>query len=655
MQRIIQFLCLFTAGISWMVGGAIPIPAAPVAQTGKVPANLEAIFSGYRQKIPVLMQAEKVPGLAVAVVDDQGILWEEGFGFTDWDRKTVVTTDTLFSIQSMSKSFTATAAMFAAQDGLVDLDAPITTYLPDFHINSIFEDHPEQKITLRRLLSHTAGLTHEAPVGGNFDLPGRTFEDHIASISATWLKFPVGTRYEYSNLGVDLAGYILQVRSGMPFVEYVKTKVYDRLGMKASAFATTSIRARKDRALGHTPSPFLPPAEWLILPSGGVFSTANDMARYLQFHINRGMLEGQQMLRSDLAETMITPPNKVARQAGYALGIAFTQRNGALRLQHGGGGFGFNSNMVWYPDLKLGAVVLTNSNNNMYATLTDQILDEMIASQADLYAQRARNATAIQPAYGPASEETALSDYGLQEVIRKQAIQLDEASRKRAANYAGTYVLPIWGVASLEVPVMQTTGELYVDSARMIEVEPGVYYDPNGDRADFRGQVATLRNIRVIKADAGVMKVLVIFYAACGLVLISALFFEPTVRLIWRKRRKPAGSGNQPASPPGTSPGSALLWARRLAGGASLFSLLSIGVLFAVHNQVFLPWPAIYTDLQWWAKAVLSLPYASLILAIGAGVLVGLAWKKGSGGRFARIYYTLVAAVLLACNLVIIF
>ncbi len=154
---------------------------------------------------------------------------------------------TLFSIQSMSKSFTATAAMFAAQDGLVDLDAPITTYLPDFHVHSIFEEHPEQKMTLRILLSHTAGFPHDPAYGGNTDgkygAPAYSFEKHIASISDTWLMFPVGTRYSYSNIGIDLAGYILQVRSGMPFIQYVQEKVLDPLGMKDSTLDYLKVRA----------------------------------------------------------------------------------------------------------------------------------------------------------------------------------------------------------------------------------------------------------------------------------------------------------------------------------------------------------------------------------------------------------------------------
>jgi len=149
------------------------------------------IIEQYRQEISQRMQQENVSGLAIVVVDDQNTLWAEGFGYTDWDRRTPVTQETLFSIQSMS--FTATAAMFAVQDELVDLDEPITTYLPDFHVNSIFEEHPEEKITLHMLLSYTARFAHEAPYGSNFDHPAYSFEKHIESITDTWLKFPVGT------------------------------------------------------------------------------------------------------------------------------------------------------------------------------------------------------------------------------------------------------------------------------------------------------------------------------------------------------------------------------------------------------------------------------------------------------------------------------
>src|SRR5687767_5029227 len=127
---------LFLAAL--LLGGTASAPAPDT--TGLIVSDsITAIVEEKRPEILAHMQKENISGLAIAVVDDKSILWAEGFGNADWDRRIPVTPNTLFSIQSMSKSFTATAMMFAAQDGLVDLDEPITSYLPDFYVNSIFE------------------------------------------------------------------------------------------------------------------------------------------------------------------------------------------------------------------------------------------------------------------------------------------------------------------------------------------------------------------------------------------------------------------------------------------------------------------------------------------------------------------------------------
>ena len=191
-----------------LLGSAPPASAADAAVT---------VIARYRQRIPELMAEQGVPGLAVALVDGDRALWVEGFGYRDHQGGAPVTADTIFSVQSMSKFFTATAVMQAVAAGRLDLDEPITTYLPEFTVHSAFEEHPERKITLRMLLSHTAGFTHEAPVGNNNELDPGDFDVHVRSISDTWLRFPVGTGYAYSNLGIDLAGYILERVEGKPF------------------------------------------------------------------------------------------------------------------------------------------------------------------------------------------------------------------------------------------------------------------------------------------------------------------------------------------------------------------------------------------------------------------------------------------------------
>jgi CubicO group peptidase (beta-lactamase class C family) len=151
-------------------------------------SGIQAVLSDYRQRIPKMMAECEIPGLSVAIVDRDGILWTAGFGHTDFDQEMPVTPDTLFFICSMSKTFTATAVMCAVQDGLIELDEPIITYVPDFKVNSRFEDNPQNKITLRHLLNHTSGLAHEAPVGNAREPSHATLEEHIKSISDTWLR-----------------------------------------------------------------------------------------------------------------------------------------------------------------------------------------------------------------------------------------------------------------------------------------------------------------------------------------------------------------------------------------------------------------------------------------------------------------------------------
>ena len=195
--------------------------ARPAARDGDAPLELEFLIAPERTHILENMAKDDIPGVSVCLIADDKT-WIEGFGVTDRHSNHRVRSDTLFSIQSTSKNFTATAIMLAVQQGILDLDEPITTYLPAFTVQSRFESVRQQMMTLRLLLSHRAGFTHEAPVGNNYEPAFPDFESHVRSISQTWLRFPVGERYRYSNLGVDLAGYILQVRSGNHLVERVR-------------------------------------------------------------------------------------------------------------------------------------------------------------------------------------------------------------------------------------------------------------------------------------------------------------------------------------------------------------------------------------------------------------------------------------------------
>ena len=185
-RRSFVIRAAWTAAASFCTGGERAV-AREGASRADLPPALQSLVAPERRNIVESMAREDIPGAAVCLIH-QGKAWIEGFGVTDRASNRRVSTDTIFSIQSTSKNFTATAIMLAVQRGLLDLDQPITTYLSDFTVQSRFEREPQQKMTLRHLLSHRAGFTHEAPVGNNYEPAFPDFEAHVRSISQTWLR-----------------------------------------------------------------------------------------------------------------------------------------------------------------------------------------------------------------------------------------------------------------------------------------------------------------------------------------------------------------------------------------------------------------------------------------------------------------------------------
>lgn len=134
------------------------------------------------------MNEENILGLAIALVSKSGTIWCGCFGHTDISRQKKVNSDTLFCLQSTTKTVTTVAFLLAVQEGLVNLDDPLIKYYPEFTVNSRFCEDQYQKITFRDLLSHSSGLAREAKVGGCLNYTSCTWEEHIKSISGSWLN-----------------------------------------------------------------------------------------------------------------------------------------------------------------------------------------------------------------------------------------------------------------------------------------------------------------------------------------------------------------------------------------------------------------------------------------------------------------------------------
>jgi len=270
------------------------------------------------------------------------------------------------------------------------LDVPITTYLPGFTVHSAFEPHPERRITLRMLLGHTAGFTHEAPIGNNYGPEPGDFEKHVRSISDTWLRFPVGTGYAYSNLGIDLAGYILQQVIGEPFPVVVHDSLLAPLHMEHSTFDRSQVHATAGRAVGHGDGPVPEPVDVPMAAAGGLWASAADLAQFLKFQLGDGTVDGRTVLAAPLMRQMRTvPPPNAGAPAGYALGVARTRWRAGQYLDlfsHSGGGYGFRSDLWWLPQLQLGIAVLTNSTrHDLQGTLALGILHDLVTEPGSPY------------------------------------------------------------------------------------------------------------------------------------------------------------------------------------------------------------------------------------------------------------------------------
>ncbi|HWD81247.1 MAG TPA: serine hydrolase domain-containing protein [Kribbella sp.] len=411
-----------------------------------------------QQRVPELLAEHRLPGMAVGICDASSVLWADGFGLTRAGGLPI-TTDTIFSVQSCSKMYTAMAVLRGVEDGLVELDEPIPRYLPDFRVHSSFEDRPERLITLRHLLGHTAGFTHEAPVGSNYLVGSESFQAHCESISDTWLRFPVGQRYEYSNLGIDLAGYILQRRSGLPFHEFVRRQVLEPLGLSRTTFDARVIRRDAGRAIGHSAGYSRLPVRVPMVAAGGLYTNVDDACRFMQFH-----------LRDDGALAEMYAGTE------YGLGIALRRAHGIPVRGHGGGGFGFLSDMYWAPQHGIGVVVLTNSTDHPLPwTFASDIFRDLLGEDA------------VQDDPPPARP-------------------VDELPERVPAAPDGPwnrdYAIHVSGVRDGTARLRKENGVLMFDhwiggTVRLHEHLPGLYISSTGETLDLTRTPPTYANVRL--------------------------------------------------------------------------------------------------------------------------------------------------------------
>lgn len=331
-------------------------PTQNVAAQGHYASVAEELSSFIQHE----MQDKRLPAFSIALVDDQRVVWAQGFGYADPDKKIPATAETVYRIGSVSKLFTDIGVMQLVGRGQLDLDAPIQTYLPDFHPKNPFGT----PITLRELMSHRSGLLREPPVGNYFDPSQLSLAAMVHSLNDTTLVYAPETHTKYSNAGVAVVGYVLEHRRSEPFASYLQHAVLEPMGLGDSAFQPEPrLMARLAKAYMWSNDGKLfqaPTFELGMAPAGCMYSTVEDLGKFLSVLFNGGRGANGQVLTSETLRKMWTPQfAKAGQTSPYGLGFHLAELDGHREVEHGGAIYGFATQVAGLPDDKLGVVAVT--------------------------------------------------------------------------------------------------------------------------------------------------------------------------------------------------------------------------------------------------------------------------------------------------------
>jgi CubicO group peptidase (beta-lactamase class C family) len=595
------------------------------------PAELEVFLDGlFAQE----MEENHIAGAAVSVVKDGKLFFAKGYGYADLENKILVDPEqTVFRIGSVTKLFTWTAVMQLVEQGKLNLDADVNTYL-DFRIPDTYP----QPITLRHLMTHTAGFEDQ-----HVDMVTLKEEDIVPQ--GQWLGshiparvYPPGELAAYSNYGTALAGYIVARVSGESYGQYVREHILNPLGMKSSTAlwpTPPDLRARESVGYTYEDGAFqlfprlLGPVD--LFPIGAIDATVTDMARFMIAHLQNGRYGDADIAEARILEeatarqmhsTLYAPDPRIL---GTTYGFFEFSDNGQRVIGHGGEAEPMQSTLFLLPDQNLGVFVVFNSTGG--GELTRQHLGFQRAFFDHYYP-----AAAVEP-IPPSADFAAQADRfeGAYRWTRNSSTTLEK------------YTTQLFGPA-IEVK-NPGDGTLLMATPygdwRIVEVEPLYFRQVDGPfhfafREDDQGHIThTFTDFTPMFAFEKVQ-----WYETVGfnmpLLLVSLLLFLSMILVaLIRAIRNRRTSGDHNPTPRG-----ARVASRLILGICILNLLFVVGIVLWGWQIVF--------GVSLIFKIVLGLGVLSAMLTFGALVYTVLAWKNSYWGVTFRTYYTLVTVAAVA-------
>ncbi len=385
------------------------------------------------------MKTEQVPGLAIAVVQDGKVVLQRTYGVLEDGNAAAVNANTLFMIGSNTKAYTATAIALLEQEGKLSLDDKVSKWLPKFRLHDACAT---SMVTLRDLLCHRIGMR---TFQGDFTFWGSSLsrEEVMEKMAALEPSYDFRTRFGYCNSAFMTAGQVIPAAAGMTWEQMVRERIFKPLKMDRALALSAELSAASNYAKPHSlydqqlqqlPLPTIDN----LAPAGSISLSVSDMTHWLLMQMDTGRYGGVQVLPKSVIlktwdmNTVVNPRNSY----GYGLGWFIAYPDGKKMLDHTGGVDGFLSASAFLPELRLGVIVLTNSDNNtLYASLRDQLL-QVYRNQP--FSNKIAEATAHWQENEKLEAERIAK-------LRATVSQNQVLSKSNQEAYAGDYSNPVYG------------------------------------------------------------------------------------------------------------------------------------------------------------------------------------------------------------------
>lgn len=314
-----------------------------------LPCRAEKPLAPMAASLRPFVADQTISGAVALVVNKDQVLTLETVGEADLVAKKPMTEDAMFWIASMTKPMTAMGVMMLVEEGKVEVDAPVSKYLPEFKGQMLVEEKsadrvvlkkPARPITVKDLFTHTSGLVGKSPLEDQA-LDALSLREAVFTYAISPLQFEPGSKWQYCNPGINTLGRIIEVASGQPYAEFMQERFFTPLGMKDTTFWPTDAqmariaksyqpKADKTPGLEETTVKYLTPPlsdrKRMALAAGGLFSTAGDLARIYRMILNGGELDGKRYLKTETLKQMTTNQTgdmKVSFSDGMHMGLGF--------------------------------------------------------------------------------------------------------------------------------------------------------------------------------------------------------------------------------------------------------------------------------------------------------------------------------------------